>query len=242
MMTVIGLGLLASSAALGQQSTPTAPQNPSAITKPCVLVFGAVHSPARLVLDHPVRLAEAIAMAGGANARANDSVQVIHTTGSFCEQPQASSGCIDCRPGPSQPPPAINLFRLSQLLSEDQALNPYLHPGDLVLVVELVPIYVIGRVVAPRGLYLNVKITLTQAIAMVGGVLPGSNVKEIKIFRQQPGSTTQEIIVVDLSAIKRDRRRDLILQPYDIVEVSPVQAEIHLSPSDQPLPLLRIIT
>jgi hypothetical protein len=39
------------------------------------------------------------------------------------------------------------------------------------------------------------------------------------IYRQAPGSTKQEIIKVDVSAIKKNEAPDPLLQAYDVVEV-----------------------
>jgi hypothetical protein len=34
-----------------------------------------------------------------------------------------------------------------------------------------------------------------------------------------PGSTKQEIIAVDVAAIKKNQKPDFVLQPYDVIEV-----------------------
>ncbi|MBD0326042.1 MAG: hypothetical protein ICV68_06415, partial [Pyrinomonadaceae bacterium] len=42
---------------------------------------------------------------------------------------------------------------------------------------------------------------------------------EIRIYRQQPGAAQQEVIKVDLNAIKKKKKEDIALQPYDVIEV-----------------------
>ena len=42
---------------------------------------------------------------------------------------------------------------------------------------------------------------------------------DIKIYRQKPGSKEQELIKADLNAIKKNQKPDILLQPYDVVEV-----------------------
>jgi hypothetical protein len=41
----------------------------------------------------------------------------------------------------------------------------------------------------------------------------------VKIYRQVPGSTKQEIINIDVAAIKKNQKPDFVLQPYDVIEV-----------------------
>lgn len=219
-VAVVGLGLLTASSIKAQQSTNKNSQSEDSFAKPCILVHGAVRSPARFELQRRVRLAEAIEMAGGANENAIETIQVTHAQTLNCEQRngQVVSGCIDCRLDTMQPPPAMSFYKLSELHSQDEKANPYLRSGDIVMVVEAPPVYVVGSVVAPQTLHLGAKMTLTQAIAMVGGVLRDSNIKKVRIFRSNSDSTVA-IIRVDLNAINKHRSEDLILQPYDIIEV-----------------------
>jgi hypothetical protein len=54
---------------------------------------------------------------------------------------------------------------------------------------------------------------------MVGGVRKEAKVSDVRIYRQKPGASTQEIIKVDYAAIKKNQKPDVILEPYDVVEV-----------------------
>jgi len=67
--------------------------------------------------------------------------------------------------------------------------------------------------------YLRDQLTLTRALAMVGGARKEAKLQEVKIYRQIPGSTNQEIITVDVAAIKKNQKPDFVLQPYDVIEV-----------------------
>jgi|SRR6185437_2865703 len=217
-IAVVGLGLLATSSALAQPTVHGNSPNLDATPKLCVVVYGAVRSPSRVRLDRSLRLSEAIVVAGGVNPEATETVKVIHSAVPSCEPPrQVMAGCIDCLPHLQQPP-AADFYKLSQLPSDDERTNPYLQPGDQVLVVEQVTVYVVGNVPAPQGIHFETKPTLTQAIAIAGGVLPDSNIKRVRIFRSKSDSTREEIIV-DLNAIKKGREEEFILQPYDIIEV-----------------------
>ena len=50
-----------------------------------------------------------------------------------------------------------------------------------------------------------------------------SNVKKIRIFRSK---SVRHEIIVDLNAIKKGRGEDLVLEPYDIIEVPP-KRDVH---------------
>ena len=86
------------------------------------------------------------------------------------------------------------------------------------LVTEAEPVYITGAVMSPSGVYLREDLTLTRALAMVGGARKEAKLSDVKVFRQVPGNK-QEIILVDVSAIKKNQKPDFVLQPYDVIEV-----------------------
>jgi hypothetical protein len=43
---------------------------------------------------------------------------------------------------------------------------------------------------------------------------------EIKIYRQLPGSTDQDVLKVDFAAIKNNKIPDVVLKPFDVIDVS----------------------
>ena len=63
-------------------------------------------------------------------------------------------------------------------------------------------------------------LTLSRALAMVGGVRKDADLSEIRIHRQKPGSLAQEIIKVNYAAIKKNASPDIFLKPYDVIDVS----------------------
>ena len=116
-------------------------------------------------------------------------------------------------------PPPMEFYKLSELQSDNETVNPYLKPGDIVIVNEVPPVYVTGRVVAPQAITLRGQMTLTQAIAMAGGVTADAMKSKVVIYRQRNELIGQLAIPVDLVAVKKHRAEDPILQPYDIVDV-----------------------
>jgi hypothetical protein len=54
---------------------------------------------------------------------------------------------------------------------------------------------------------------------MVGGVRKEAKTSEVRVYRQKPGATDQEMIRVDYAAIKKNQKPDFFLQAFDIIEV-----------------------
>jgi hypothetical protein len=73
---------------------------------------------------------------------------------------------------------------------------------------------------APGGIYLREQLMLSRALAMVGGVRKEAKMSDVRIYRQVPGSANQEVIHVDLGAIRKNEKPDFLLEPYDVIEVS----------------------
>lgn len=163
---------------------------------PCV-IFGAVHFPARLELHRPVKLFEGISIIGGVTDTANGIIRVIHT-----------------ERGPDQN--SEDVYKLSAIKRDES--NAYLAPGDIVIVEEWEPVYVTGNVAKP-GEILKGGITLTGAIELAGGVTSDPENTKVVIYRLENGVVRKIGVPVNLAAIKRLRVSDLILKPYDIVDV-----------------------
>jgi polysaccharide biosynthesis/export protein len=179
-------------------------------------VFGAVRQPTRVLMQRKVRLNELIASSGGFTERASGTIQILHTEPVMCPQPgeEADAAPID---GTRLP---LQIVKISELRSGLPQANPVIRPGDILQVTEAEPVYVTGSVFSPQGIFLRDQLTLSRALAMVGGVRPEAKVSEVKIYRQKVGEQTQETIVVDYGAIKKNQKPDVFLQAFDVVEVS----------------------
>ena len=73
---------------------------------------------------------------------------------------------------------------------------------------------------APGGIYLREQLMLSRALAMVGGARKEAKLSDVRIYRQIPGSANQEVIHVDVAAIKKNQKPDFLLQAYDVIEVT----------------------
>ena len=178
-------------------------------------VFGAVRQSARVEMKRKVRLNELIAVSGGFTERASGSIQILHTEPLMCPEPgeEEEAKPID---GTKMP---LQIVKISELRSGKAEANPVIRPGDYVLVTEAEPVYIYGAVASPNGVYMRENLTLTRALAMVGGTRSEAKLSEVTIYRQVPGSTTPDIKKYDVSAIRKNKQEDPLLQAFDIIEV-----------------------
>lgn len=179
------------------------------------VVFGAVRQATRVQMQRKVRLNELMAASGGFTERASGTIQILHTEPLMCPQPgeEADAAPIDGTKIPLQ------IVKISELRAGLPQANPIIRPGDILQVTEAEPVYVTGSVVSPQGIFLRDQLTLSRALAMVGGVRREAKLSNVKIYRQKPGAQDQETIVVDYGAIKNNKMPDIFLQAFDVIEV-----------------------
>jgi polysaccharide export outer membrane protein len=184
-------------------------------SRPPAIVYGAVRAPQRFQMQRRAHLNELIANSGGMTERANGRIQILHTEPVMCPEPGEVVEQIDTKNGvyPYQE------YRIADLLAGKEDANPIVRPGDVVTVLEAEPIYITGNVTSPQGLYLRDQMSLTTALAMVGGVRSDAKASEIRIYRRKPGGSEREVIKADYNAIKKKKQPDVELQPYDVIEV-----------------------
>jgi polysaccharide export outer membrane protein len=178
-------------------------------------VFGAVRQPTRIQMQRKVRLNELMAVSGGFTERASGTIQILHTEPLMCPQPgeEAEAAPLD---GTKLP---LQIVKISDLRAGLPLANPVIRPGDILQVTEAEPVYVTGSVFSPQGIFLRDQLTLSRALAMVGGVRPEARVNTVKVYRQKPGAQDQETFVVDYGAIKKNKKPDFFLQAFDVIEV-----------------------
>lgn len=188
-------------------------------TLPFVAVLGEVRTPSRLQLQKgkQIRLLEALAYVGGPGEQAGNRIQVIHTgkTNSCSSLPTARS--INELTEDSEIKP--NFYNLKYTLTGDVAANPYIKSGDIIILPEAEQVFVIGSVVKPTNLLLSEPLTVTQAIAMSGGLLPNTNREKIRILRQLPDSAEKKEILINLRDVEAQKTPDTFLEPNDVIDV-----------------------
>lgn len=198
-------------------------------------IFGAVRTPRSMPLTRRIRLHELLASAGGITASASGTIQIMHTEPELCPEPEdiadnllaknsaasiSSSTADTDTKAPAKEPGIGDLktIQINTLKNGFGSEDPYIRPGDIVIVTEGLPVYVTGLVVQPGPIVLKDRMTLRQAIAMTGG--PQRLAKsEIFIYRRKEGQNGVEPLKFNYDDIKKGRSPDPVLEPYDIVDV-----------------------
>ncbi len=183
-----------------------------------VTVYGEVRKPQQVEITRETRLMELLAFSGGVNDKAGGVVTVFRPRPPKCaaskvqeEWEQESENGVEV---PSR------LYSISGIQRGENASNPRVYPGDLVVVDKASPVYINGQVVSRTGVYIKEGgLSLTQALAMVGGVREKAKVKDVRIYRRVPNSIDRKLISVNLIDIQKKRAKDIMLEPYDIVDV-----------------------
>jgi polysaccharide biosynthesis/export protein len=178
-------------------------------------VFGAVRQSTRVEMKRKVRLNELMAVSGGFTERASGTIQILHTEPLMCPEPgeEADALPIDGTRIPLQ------IVKIADLRAGKIEANPVIRPGDYILVTEAEPVYLTGAVLSPQGIFMREQLMLSRAVAMVGGTRKEAKLSDVKIYRQKLGSAEQEIIHVDFAAIKKNQKPDVLLMPYDVIEI-----------------------
>ena len=172
-------------------------------------VFGAVRQPTRVEMKRKVRLNELMAVSGGFTERAAGTIQILHTEPLMCPGAGRRSGSRADRWNKIP----LQIVKISSSAAGKPEANPFIRPGDYVLVTEAEPVYITGAVMSPGGIYLRDQLMLSRALAMVGGARKEAKLKDVKIYRQVAGSANQEVIHVDVAAIKKNQKPDFCCRP-----------------------------
>lgn len=200
--------------------------------RPNSFLYGAVKTPHRFSLQREVRLNELIVLAGGLTDKTSGEIQIIRPPSLSCNSniPKENSAI-----GENQNPQKISAvtnaesetktinIKITDLLKGEKDANPVIFNGDVVTVLQSDPIYVIGGVLNPKQINVSTKMTVSRAITSAGGLAKNADAKNITIFRRSGGET--KVIQVNLEYIKAEKAEDIVLQKFDIVEVSQSGAE-----------------
>lgn len=188
-------------------------------------IYGAITTPQQVDLRRKATLMEMISISGGVTEESGGMIQIFRTQPPICadsvtlaEWNSDSGNGIDV---PSR------MYSLNSLRLGREEANPEVFPGDIIVVLKASPVYITGEVLAPQGIYLKDDgLSLTEAIAKIGGVRREAKTKDIKIYRLKDNSKDREIIAVNYDLIKKGEQKDIMLEPYDIVEVDKAKKSI----------------
>ncbi len=179
-----------------------------------VAVIGAVNSPGRFQLQRPIRIAELLTFVNGPSTNAGRSIEIMRNSSRpYCEESRfvmPEGGGED-----------LLTLTLADAFKGGETANPLVRAGDIIRVTEAgqMNAYIQGNVKNGTAISLRDPVSLSQAIAMAGGLTSGAQTEKIRIRRQISGSINREEIFVNLKEINKGVRDDVLLQTNDIVEV-----------------------
>jgi polysaccharide export outer membrane protein len=178
-----------------------------------ISVVGAVEKPGVLEVMGQRRLLDALALVGGLKEDAGQLLFLIRA--SLTDERSTEKGRDSGEKGPETL--VIDLKEL--LIKGNLELNVPLKHGDVINIPVSGKVYVGGDVNRPGGFPLQGKrVTVSQAIAMAGGLHDKANGSGTKIFHYGEGDE-EGVISVDVNAIQKGEIKDVYLEENDIVIV-----------------------
>jgi polysaccharide biosynthesis/export protein len=201
-----------------QLRNPQFSMNIKANSRPPATVFGEVKTPTHYDLRRVATIYELLALSGGPTEEAGGVVEVKRPQPPICadeaDTKEWASAVADATGVPTR------TFSLSSILAGKE--NVAIFPGDVIQVHKGPPVWVIGEVANPMGINIREDgLTLTEAVAKLGGLRREAKSKAVKIHRLKNSDTKgdRELLIANLDDIKNKGGKDVLLQPYDIVEI-----------------------
>lgn len=183
-----------------------------------VIVAGEVVSKGQVALTRETRLLEVLNFSGGAKDSAGGSVRVFRPLPPMCSSAKELANWREKSNNGKVIP--SKMYKLSAIKAGRKEHNPLINNGDIIVVEKAFPVYINGEIINKSGVYIKEGgLTLTQAIAMAGGVGGKAKVKDIRIYRKIPNSQDRDIIHANLKLIKEKKQKDIMLKPYDIIDI-----------------------
>jgi polysaccharide export outer membrane protein len=180
-----------------------------------VAVTGAVDKPGQYEMIGPRTLLEMLAQAGGLQdkpgAKAGDKVHVIRRQNAP-ELTRAGSGSFS----PHSETLVIDLHRLLQAGAAE--LNIPIRHGDVIHVPFAGNAYVLGGVRKPGSVAVKDNLTLTQAVALAGGIDPVLATNSAHVLRLDKQGKPLNI-TANLARVMSQEERDIPLNDNDVVVV-----------------------
>jgi len=179
-----------------------------------VAVIGAVNSPGRFQLQRTVRFAELLTFVNGTSTNAGATAEIIRDT----SRPHCRDNSLVMSASGGED---IVTVSLQDAFKGVDHANPVIMAGDIVKIAaaDQTIAYIQGYVRNSMAIPLKEPVTMTQAMAMAGGVAQGAQLEKVLIRRQIRGSVNREQILVNAKEIRQGKRDDVLLQANDIVEV-----------------------
>ena len=179
-----------------------------------ISVIGAVDKPGPYDVTGQKTILDVLGMAGGLKEEAGPLLFLIRPPHPEDEGFKGKEDSQTMKPGTF----VIDLEEL--LVKGDLTLNLPLNHGDVINVPVSGKIFVGGEVRSPGGFPMRgKKLTVSQAIALAGGLKSEAAGSNTKIFRYLEKGTGKEIISVNVYSIQKGQAEDVYLKENDIIMV-----------------------
>ncbi len=178
-----------------------------------VFVLGAVQKPGQYQITSPLRLIDAIGLAGGLNLEAADNYAIVQKKG-------ATSGPTEKVAATGQKTESVRINLKDLLENGNMDLNVQIAGGDVVQVPErqIARFYVIGDVNRPGAFELprEQNMFVSQALAEAGGPLRTAKSNKAVLVRWDEKGQRKEV-PINVSEIMKGSKPDLPLQANDVL-------------------------
>jgi polysaccharide export outer membrane protein len=189
-----------------------------------ISIIGAVEKPGAYEVSGQKTILDLLGISGGLKEDAGRLLFLIRP-------PTLEGEAAKEQKDPSLPTAKTFMIDLEELLVKgDLTLNLPLSHGDIINIPVSGKIFVGGEVRAPGGFPLSgKKLTVSQAVALAGGLKTEAAGSETRIFRYSEKGTGKEIISADVYAIQKGKAEDLYLRENDIIIVPRSGTKVVLS-------------
>jgi polysaccharide biosynthesis/export protein len=174
-----------------------------------ISVVGAVRTAGVFNVSQRMRLADALALAGGLTEDAGHVVYVIRRTGAddtpsgAAEESASVSESRSSTPGVDRNPrETITAIDLAGLAEGRPEFNRSLQSGDVVEIPRAGSFYVGGEVTRPGSYPLKSHTTVEQATVAAGGVKPVADRDDIRLYRTRPDGQ-REVLTYSLNDFEK---------------------------------------
>jgi len=193
-------------------------------SRPPVSIYGEVRTQGKYDLTRRVYLLELISYSGGETEKSGGMIQVFRPRPPVCAEDASADWGPSTEDGLNVP---SRMYGLAAMRQGGKESNPEIFPGDIIVVQKASPVYVTGEVIRPGELNIPAGgLPLMQAVAMSNGMTREAKIKDIKIYRRKAGVPQPQVIAANYDLIRKGQQKDVMLEPFDIVEIGKANKSI----------------
>ncbi|HEY7912820.1 MAG TPA: polysaccharide biosynthesis/export family protein [Blastocatellia bacterium] len=185
-------------------------------------IHGSVRAPGVYFIEGRPTLLKLITMAGGLSDNHGQIAFVIRESKKAKAEDvveNASVPAADSEPNKDESDYELLRANISGLLKGNFDQNMVIEPGDIVNIPVTGMFFVTGEVASPGTFPIKEGTTLTQAISLAQGLNFDASKGNVKIFRENESTGKREEFNVDLGAVMKGKKEDILIQANDVITV-----------------------